>query len=61
VEARVFDKQLSPDDVTTYEVASQLLNRRIGQLLDRSQACTDPADRRRLAASGPRSYVGVTG
>ncbi len=44
----MFDRQFSPQEITTYEVAREVIGRRIGELLEAQDATTDPRERARL-------------
>ncbi len=47
----MFSEQHTPDQVTTYEVAREILGRRLGQALAAKRAATDPLERERHAAA----------
>ncbi len=47
----MFDRQFSPEEITTYEVAREVIGRQIGQLVRERDAATDPAERERLDAA----------
>lgn len=49
--ADVFAEQHTPEEVTTYEVARELIGRQLGQALANEDAATDPLERARWSAA----------
>jgi len=46
----MFDEQHTPEQVTEFEVACEILGRYLGKALAAARAATDPADRERYTA-----------
>jgi len=48
----VFEDKHTPEEVTEYEVAREILGRRLGQALAAADASDDPVERERCEADG---------